>query len=435
MGNVAVAISWADYFKSMLREFNIHLSDHWTTASALASSKGLTFAVNLPALFIVLFMTVLLVRGVKESVRFNNFVVLIKLLVLAIFLAIGVLYVDSSYWTNFAPNGWDGIHGAAAVIFFAYIGFDAVSTAAEETEDPSRNLPIGMIGSLIICTVLYIAISLVMTGLCSYTELGTADPMATALQAVESRPGLKPSDLSLLKVARLVVTTGAVFSLTAVLLVFQMGQPRIFFSMARDGLLPRFFAAVHPVYATPHVTTILTGLAVGGAAAFMDIAAVIELCNIGTLFAFVIVCASVLLLRYREARQQEGPPAYRRGAIFCLLLVGLLLFWALFSGNRANQITAMVCAPLAMWAALAYWNLPAAPLRPFNVPLAPLFPMLGIVTCIWLMMGSPLATWIRFFAWLAVGLVIYFVYGIRNSALNRIPPVVEEIGVEPSEES
>jgi APA family basic amino acid/polyamine antiporter len=428
VGNVAVAISWADYFKSMMREFGVNLSDSWTTATAMAASKNLGFAVNLPALCIVLFMTVLLVRGVKESVNFNNFVVVIKLLVLALFLAIGVLYVDVANWGDFSPNGWQGIHGAAAVIFFAYIGFDAVSTAAEETENPSRNLPIGMIGSLIICTILYIAISLVMTGLSSYKLLGTADPMATALQQVELRPGLSAFDLQLLKAAKLVVTTGAVFSLTAVLLVFQMGQPRIFFSMARDGLLPKFFAAVHPVYATPHVTTILTGLAVGGAAAFMDIAAVIELCNIGTLFAFAIVCASVLLLRYREASQQQGPPAYTRGALGTLALGLLLMVWAAKTGSAGDRLTGLVCAPFAFWSGFYYLKLPKAPDRPFTVPLAPLLPMLGVVTCIWLMMGSPWVTWIRFFAWLALGLVIYFCYGMHNSVLGKVTPTSSDIG-------
>ena len=423
VGNVAVAISWAGYFASFVKGFGIKVGDQFMTATTTSLHEGHGFAMNLPALAIVLLMTVLLVRGVKESVNFNNFVVLIKLAVLVFFVGLGVLYVDPANWTaigGFAPNGWKGIHQAASVIFFAYIGFDAVSTAAEETENPSRNLPIGMIGSLVICTVLYIAISLVMTGMGPWNELGTADPMATALEIVQRRPGLSQSSVHLLSFSHFVVTVGALFSMTAVLLVFQLGQPRIFFSMARDGLLPKFFAAIHPVYQTPHVTTILTGVLVAGAAAFMDIAIVIDLCNIGTLFAFVIVCAAVLLLRYRDGRKSDSAlRPYTPWAYVTILLSVALVGWGCMSGHLGDQLTAFLCAPVALWVGLAYRKLPLAQGRPFEAPFAPLTPMLGIVTCVWLMMASPVTTWIRFFVWLAVGLVIYFCYGVHHSTLDK----------------
>lgn len=429
VGNVAVAISWAGYFASFVRGFGIHISDKFMTATTISLQEGHGFAMNLPALGIVLLMTVLLVRGVKESVNFNNFVVLIKLAVLVFFVGLGFVYVEPANWNNFAPNGWKGIHQAASVIFFAYIGFDAVSTAAEETENPEKNLPIGMIGSLVICTILYILISLVMTGMAPWNQLGTADPMATALEIVQGRPGLSAQSMHVLSISHFVVTVGALFSMTAVLLVFQLGQPRIFFSMARDGLLPKFFAAVHPVYQTPHVTTILTGVLVAGAAAFMDIAIVIDLCNIGTLFAFVIVCAAVLLLRFRDGRKSVSPDRPYQSSANCTLVLALLLaFWGVTSGHLGDQLTAALCTPIALWVGVSFRGLAKASGRPFTAPFAPLTPMLGIVTCVWLMMASPVMTWIRFFVWLAVGLVIYFVYGMKRSVLNNPDPEVNDVG-------
>jgi APA family basic amino acid/polyamine antiporter len=435
VGNVAVAISWAGYFSSFVKGFGIHIDEKFMTATTISLHEGHGFAFNLPALGIVLLMTVLLVRGVKESINFNNFVVLVKIAVLVFFVGLGFVYVEPANWNNFAPNGWKGIHQAASAVFFAYIGFDAVSTAAEETENPEKNLPIGMIGSLIICTILYILISLVMTGLAPWNLLGTADPMATALEIVQGRPGLSATSHQVLGFSHFVVTIGALFSMTAVLLVFQLGQPRIFFSMARDGLLPKFFAAIHPVYQTPHVTTILTGVLVAGAAAFMDIAIVIDLCNIGTLFAFVIVCAAVLLLRYRDGRKSDSPDRPYDASAYCTVgLAVLLTIWGFKSDHLGDQLTALVCAPIALWVGLAYRGLQRASARPFTAPFAPLTPMLGIVTCVWLMMASPVTTWIRFFVWLAVGLVIYFFYGMNNSVLNHPEPELDDIGFGPGEE-
>lgn len=429
VGNVAVAISWAGYFNSFVKGFGIHISDKFMTATTISLHEGHGFAFNLPALGIVLLMTVLLVRGVKESINFNNFVVLVKIAVLVFFVGLGFVYVEPANWSNFAPNGWKGIHQAASAVFFAYIGFDAVSTAAEETENPEKNLPIGMIGSLIICTILYILISLVMTGLAPWNLLGTADPMATALEIVQGRPGLSATSQQVLSFSHFVVTIGALFSMTAVLLVFQLGQPRIFFSMARDGLLPQFFAAIHPVYQTPHVTTILTGVLVAGAAAFMDIAIVIDLCNIGTLFAFVIVCAAVMLLRYKDGRKSDSADRPYDASAYCTIALAVLLtIWGFTSGHLGDRLTALVCAPISLWVGLAFRGLPKASGRPFTAPFAPLTPMLGIVTCVWLMMASPMTTWIRFFVWLLAGLVIYFFYGMKNSVLNHPQPEESDIG-------
>lgn len=440
VGNVAVAISWAGYFASFVRGFGLHIGEQFMTATTTSLHEGHGFAFNLPALGIVLLMTVLLVRGVKESINFNNFVVLVKIAVLVFFVGLGFVYVEPSNWTaydGFAPNGWKGIHQAAAVVFFAYIGFDAVSTAAEETENPEKNLPIGMIGSLVICTILYILISLVMTGLAPWKMLGTADPMATALEIVQARPGLSVSSQHVLTFSHFVVTIGALFSMTAVLLVFQLGQPRIFFSMARDGLLPKVFAAIHPVYQTPHVTTILTGVLVAVAAAFMDIAIVIDLCNIGTLFAFVIVCSAVMLLRYRDGRKSgSSERPYDASAYLTIAFSILLAYWGCISEARSSdQLTGFLCAPIALWVGFAYRGLPMAPKRPFNAPFAPFTPMCGIVSCVYLMMESPVTTWIRFFVWLAVGLAIYFFYGMQNSVLTRPQPEVDDIGFgHPSED-
>ncbi len=358
VGNVAVAISWSGYFGAFMRGLGLHIPVWLLTPTQSAGAEvfqaaphllGVPIVFNLPAILIVAALTWLLVRGIRESAQVNNGIVLIKLAVVFFVIILGAFYVNPDHWTPFAPNGWAGIQAGAALIFFAYIGFDAVSTAAEETEDPGRNLPIGMMGSLVICTILYVLVSAVLTGLIPYTELGTAEPMATAFEKLG------------LHWASGIIAFGALIAMTAVLLVFQMGQPRIFFSMARDGLLPRVFGRIHPKYRTPHVTTILTGVAVATAAGFMDINAVVELCNIGTLFAFVLVCLGVIVLRHTR------PQAH----------------------------------------------------RPFRTPLVPLVPILGILSCGYLMAGLPMVTWIRFGAWLAIGLVIYLVYGLHHSRIHE----------------
>ena len=354
VGNIAVAIAWSGYFTSLLLGFGIHLPDYLTHGyrTALLWSNpevhalletapriaGVPLLLNIPAFVIVMLITWLLYVGVKESVRANNIMVVVKLVVLGVFVAVGAMHIDPDNYVPFAPNGWRGIHQGAAIVFFAYIGFDAISTAAEETKNPQRNMPIGILGGLAICTVIYVMIGIVATGLVPYQQLKAADPLAQALE------------LAGLPTASLIVAFGAVVSLTAVLLVFQYGQPRIFFAMARDGLLPVWASKIHPRYRTPHITTVVTGVAVATGSLVMDENEIYDLTNIGTLAAFAIVCIGVLVLRCTD---------------------------------------------------------PARP-RPFRVPALPLVATLGAAACVYTMAGLPTHAWERFGIWLAVGLLLYF---------------------------
>src|SRR5687768_4603283 len=309
VGNVAVAIAWSGYFNSLLSGLGVHLPD-WLThgyRTALLSSDptihalletaprigGVPLILNIPAALIVLFVTVLLAMGVRESVRANNVMVVVKLLVLGLFVAVGATQIDPANYEPFAPNGWRGIHQGAAIVFFAYIGFDAISTAAEETKNPQRNMPIGILGGLAICTLIYVIVGAVATGIVPYQQLRSSDPLARALQ-VAGLPAVS-----------WIVAAGAVVSMAAVLLVFQYGQPRIFYAMARDGLLPPWAAKIHPKYRTPHVTTIVTGLLVALGALVADDAATYDLTNIGTLSAFALVCIGVLVLRIKEPERHR----------------------------------------------------------------------------------------------------------------------------------
>ena len=365
VGNIAVAIAWSGYFNSMLSGFGIHLPGFLTHGyrTALLSSDpavhallqtaphvaGVPLLLNVPAFVIVMLVTWLLYIGVKESVRANNIMVVVKLLVLGLFVAVGVGHINPDNYVPFAPNGWRGIHQGAAIVFFAYIGFDAISTAAEETKDPQRNMPIGILAGLAICTVIYIVIGLVASGLVPYQQLKAADPLARALE------------IAGLQTASWIVAFGAVVSLTAVLLVFQYGQPRIFFAMARDGLLPGWASKIHPKYRTPHITTVFTGVAVAVGSLVMDENEIYDLTNIGTLSAFAIVCIGVLVLRRTD---------------------------------------------------------PDRP-RPFRVPALPLVALTGAAACLYTMAGLPYHAWERFGIWLAVGLVLYFAYGYRHSRLRH----------------
>ncbi|HEX4384855.1 MAG TPA: amino acid permease [Myxococcales bacterium] len=360
VGNVAVAVSWSDYFKSFLSGFGLHLPDWISTTvnraqehpEILANAPhlfGIPIVFNLPAGLIMVAMTMLLVVGIKESARVNTAIVILKVLLVIGFIAVGAFYVMPENWHPFAPNGFTGVMSGASVIFFAYIGFDAISTTAEEAKNPQRDLPRGMIASLVICTVLYVLVTAVLTGMVKYDKLGVGDPMAVALQAA----GLQ-------KLAG-VLSLGAVIAMTAVLLVFQLGQPRIFMSMARDGLLPKFAAKVHPRFGTPHVTTIITGAAVGIPAMFVDINDAIEFTNIGTLFAFVLVSIGVIVLRRLEPTRE----------------------------------------------------------RPFRCPGVPYVPIASVLCCAALMVYLPWITWVRFFVWLAIGFVIYFAYSRKRSHLNK----------------
>jgi APA family basic amino acid/polyamine antiporter len=367
VGNVAVAISWGDYFKTLtggLLNLPVWLTTGYRTAllssdptvhGLLQSAPrvaGVPILVNLPAFAIVMLITWLLLRGVRESSRANNIMVVVKLLALALFIGAGLTKINPANYTPFAPNGFEGIHHGAAIVFFAYIGFDAISTAAEETKNPQRNLPIGILGGLAICTIIYVIVGAVLTGMVNYKELDPslhADPLAYALQ----RTGMQS--------AGWLVALGAVFSMTAVLLVFQYGQPRIFYAMGRDGLLPKWTAKIHPRTRTPYVTTVLTGLFVATWALIGDAGETYDLTNIGTLFAFALVCVGVLVLRYTE---------------------------------------------------------PDRP-RPFRVPFVWPVCLGGAGACLFVMKGLPAHAWERFGIWLTIGLVMYFAYGYRNSTLRR----------------
>ncbi len=389
VGNIAVAISWSGYFVELLRGFGINLPA-WSTIdyrsamhgfekAALLQSGGtpldklapglqhawlavhnaphlfgMHIICNLPATAIVVFITVILVIGIKESSRFNAVMVTLKLLVLGFFVLVGAFYIKPQNWVPFAPNGFAGIRAGAAIVFFAYIGFDAVSTLAEETRNPKRDMPIGIIGSLVICTIIYIIVAAVFTGIVPYGLLKTslahqkAEPLALAMQHIN------------LNWAAGIVAFGSIIAHTAVLLVLQLGQARIFFSMSRDGLLPRVFSRVHPRFKTPHVNTIIIGCIVAVFASLTNIDEMVDLTNIGTLFAFMLVCFGVIILRVKEPHRP----------------------------------------------------------RSFKVPFNPITPLLGVVACVFLTTGLPAITWVRFFVWLMVGLFVYFSYSLRHSHLH-----------------
>jgi basic amino acid/polyamine antiporter, APA family len=378
VGNVAVAIAWAAYFHQLCDGMGFHIPawlavDYRSAVQAAATvgqsagqvdpSIALPFeawtnhpvVLGIPVIFnflaaaVVMLITWLLIVGVKESARANNVMVAVKLVILCFFIYSGAKFVKPENWTPFMPNGFAGVWVGASLIFFAYIGFDAISTAAEECKKPARDLPIGIIGSLVICTLIYIAVAIVLTGMVPWNQLGVADPLAAAFAFVHA-------DFS-----ASVVAVGAVFSMSAVLLVFQYGQPRIFFSMSRDGLLPPYFSKVHPKYRTPHVTTLWTGIAVACVSAIANINEIVELTNIGTLFAFVLVCAGIIILRRKDPHRK----------------------------------------------------------RAFRTPFVPVVPILGILCCFYLMAGLPWITWVRFGVWLLVGMVIYFLYGHGKSKLRR----------------
>ena len=365
VGNVAVAISWGDYFKTLLRGFGLTLPDWLSTGyrTALLSSDpavhglldsaprffGMPILVNVPAFAIVMLITWLLLRGARESSTANNIMVIIKLAALALFVGVGLMNLHPENFTPFAPNGFTGIHQGAAIVFFAYIGFDAISTAAEETINPQRNLPIGILGGLAICTVIYVVVGFVLTGIVPYQQLAVADPLSHALE------------LAGFTGVGWVVALGAAVSMSAVLLVFQYGQPRIFFAMARDGLLPKWAARLDKKTRIPYMTTLVTGVIVALASLIGDAAETYDLTNIGTLFAFILVCGGVLVLRIKEP---ERP-------------------------------------------------------RPFKVPLVWAIAPLGVLACAFVMVGLPYQAWERFFWWLLIGLALYVAYGYRHSRLRQ----------------
>ena len=366
VGNVAVAISWGNYFKTLFREIGIIIPD-WLSVDYHTAHKipgllesaphifGVPIIVNVLALLIIAIITGILLIGIRESAWFNAGMVILKLIVLTFFVVISWKAIDSGNWVPFMPNGWVGVFRGAAVIFFAYIGFDAVSTAAEETRDPQRNLPIGIIASLIICTLFYILIAAVFTGMIPYSALKNllstqqAEPLTIAMEYANIRGW-----------ALKIVAAGSVIAHTAVLFVFQMGQTRIFFSMSRDGLLPAIFRKVHPKYKTPWGSTILTGIGVGIFTLFTSLEEMVDLTNIGTLFAFILVCIGIIILRKKDPNRH----------------------------------------------------------RPFRVPFGIVLPVTAAAGCLFLIGYLPPTSWLRFTAWLSVGIIVYVLYGSVKSRLT-----------------
>lgn len=520
IGNITVAISWSDYFTGLLSSIKIpalgingiHVPD-WASMDYLSAYNGHQHAqalvnagksmanldeatrvaanawntapqiggfhlvADIPALAIIIFITWLVYRGMKESRNASNAMVIVKLAVILLVLAVGVFYVDTENWNPFAPNGVSGVLKGVSAVFFAYIGFDAISTTAEECKNPQRDLPRGMMWAIIICTILYIAIALVLTGIVKYSTLAVGDPLAYVFDQID------------LKLMSGIIAVSAVFAMASVLLVFQMGQPRIWMSMSRDGLLPKSFSKIHPKYKTPSFSTIVVGFVVAIPSLFLNLTTVTDLCSIGTLFAFVLVCAGVLVLQNRPDIQRgkfKIPYANAKYIIPVLFIGGLALAFTQYKKETMSFITneAKMISPVSFVTSLtteelqtvkneisvspvvlqgkqidaeAYLsNLKTEQYESFmtksaidyhkkyesgwhlfkhKIPMwiffiiclvvtylsitknLSLIPVLGLLSCLYMMCELELSNWIGFGIWLVVGLVIYFMYGYKNSKL------------------
>jgi len=423
IGNIYVAFSWSGYFTNLMEATGIHIpewlccnysSAHQAFSEHLGGKKmnawnmapvfgGLHIILDLPALFINFLITWLVYIGVKESRNLSNAMVIIKLIIIVLVIFVGLFYVDIDNWTPFTPNGFSGVMRGAAAVFFAFIGFDAVSTLAEESENPQRDLPRGMINSLIICTILYIILSLVLTGMVSYSKLGVNDPLAEVFK------------LRGVKWMLFTVSIAAVIAMTSVLLVFQMGQPRIWMNMSRDGLLPKRFSDIHPKYKTPGFATVITGLVVGVPILFTDENFVLDFTSIGTLFAFVLVCGGVLMLPAKDSDKIPGnekrfrlPHINGKWIVPVSTLTAFLLLWYfipdfIIHANLPMLVFFAVCFLMAVFSFL----------RSFS-----LIPVLGLISCCYLLTGMAASNWKWFFTWLGIGLLIYFFYGYKKSKLN-----------------
>jgi amino acid transporter len=461
IGNIAVAISWSDYFTTLLAGYGVNLPEYLTmdflTASRgydkvnsllqagntldqvrtmdgmagavdayLAWTKapvigGWHFVCDFPALLIVFIITALVYIGIKESKTASNAMVVLKLAVIILVIVLGAFYVNTANWDPFAPNGVSGVLKGVSAVFFAYIGFDAISTTAEECKNPQRDLPRGMIYSLIICTVLYVLISLVLTGMVNYKNLAVGDPMAYVF-------GPEGANLNWIKG---IIAISAVIAMATVLLVFQLGQPRIWMSMSRDGLLPRIFSAIHPRFKTPWFSTIVTGLVVAIPSLFMNLTEVTDLTSIGTLFAFVLVCGGVLVLdKSNEKIERRFKIPFINSKY--IIPVAFILFWLYFFFFNREALGNLFSIYDPADPTLGAWEVVKHKIPLFIyivltfilaiicfIKELSLIPVLGLLTCGYLMTELGWTNWTRFLIWLAVGLALYFLYGNSHSKLAR----------------
>ncbi len=448
IGNIAVAISWSQYFVRVLAGFGIHIPQWMTMDSSTAHNKfneasamlssGTTKTIealdetlrngylawqnapslgsfrlimNIPAFCIVILITYIVYIGIRESRSANNLMVIIKLVVILFVIIGGAFYVDPGNWSNFMPNGFKGVMSGVSAVFFAYIGFDAITTTAEECKNPQRDLPKAMFNTLFICTGLYIVLVLVLTGMTNYSKLDVADPLAFVFQSQHTK---------LTDYMAGIISVSAIFVIASVLLVYQLGQPRIWMSMSRDGLLPKIFSRIHPKYKTPSFSTILTGLVVGVPALFLNLDVVIALTSIGTLFAFVLVCGGVLMLQ----KQKDRPVAkfkvpYANGKIIVPVLLAIaIVLISMFAPSHFSSLITKEGLPM-----LIFWIVAIVVSVYTYTNNFSLIPVLGLLSCFYLMAQESYTNWLRFLIWLAIGLCIYFLYGRHNSRLKKMSEV------------
>ena len=442
IGNIVVAISWSGYFVNLLEGFHIHLPG-WLATNFEQAKQGYDEAIlhlaaggtketfsklarigydamthapmiggwriilNIPAFVIVVFITILVYRGITESKKTTNAMVIFKIIIIIFVIVLGSFYVDTSNWTPFMPNGFTGVLAGVSAVFYAYIGFDAISTTAEECKNPQRDLPKGMIYSLLICTVLYILIALVLTGMVNYSLLKVDDPLAFVFEKIGMH-----------KIGYL-ISISAVVATTSVLLVFQLGQPRIWMSMSRDGLLPKKFSKVHAKFGTPSFATIITGVFVGVPSLFMSISRMTDLTSIGTLFAFVLVCFGVLVLPRisPDVKKKSFQLPYINGQYIIPILAGVFLFFGL--GRISNAFAAIGTEGYQEFLYLIFvFVLIIVALLSF-IRKYSVIPIVGAMCCMYLMIEIPPVSWLWFFAWMTIGLVFYSFYGRRKSRLAK----------------
>jgi len=446
IGNIAVAISWSDYFCSLVNgikigSFHPHVpeylaTDYWTAKDQLTDAAkaawanapllgGVRFICNIPAFLITFVITWVIYIGIKESRRSTNVMVVLKMAIILLVMVAGCFYVNTSNWTPFLPNGIGGVLTGTSAVFFSYIGFDAISTTAEECQNPQRDLPRAMFYSLIICTVVYVLVALVLTGMTSYKHLNVGDPLAYVFATMNSKWANWIAGI---------ISISAVIATASVLLVFQLGQPRIWMSMSRDGLLPPIFARIHPKYKTPSFSTILTGLVVGIPALFLNLSVVVDLTSVGTLFAFVLVCGGILALQNDPNRLQskfKTPYVNGKYIVPVMLIVAVALFQWLYKGGFGGYMNFADAKGNVTWEVIRG----KVPFFLFGITFVvtavlsylknfSLIPVLGFLCCSYLLSESGTTNWERFLVWLVIGLVLYFVYGSRHSklALKEVQP-------------